>query len=103
MALWTKTKLSVSPPSYQMADTDRVAFSFPAGEDITDVEANLEILPGLTSADDQIESATVNDTDDGVVVIVSGLTRGETYELSVTFIRADTTTWTKVLNLECVA
>lgn len=100
--LWTKTRLSVSSKSYQLADTDRVALSFAAGEDIADATAELQELPGLGSAASSIESTTVSGTDTAVVV-VSGLTRGETYELQVTFHRADDTTWTRTLALECVA
>lgn len=100
--LWTKTRLSVSSKSYQLADTDRVALSFPAGEEIADATAELHLLPELSSAADSIESCEVSGTDTAVV-IVSGLTRGETYELQVTFHRADETTWTRTLALECVA
>jgi prephenate dehydratase len=103
MAVWTKTKLSVKPANYEMADTDRVAFTFAAGEEITNATAQLLELPSLSTAASSIESTTVNDTDDGAVVVIENLTRGEVYELAVTFIRADLTTWTKTLVLECVA
>lgn len=103
MAVWTKTKLSVKPPNFELSDADRVAFTFTAGETITDATAELVILPSLASAASSIESVEVNDTDDGAVVVVENLTRGETYQLEVTFVRADLTTWTKTLALECVA
>ena len=102
MATWTKTRLSVSSKSYQMADTDRVAFSFAAGETLADATAQMQILPELTDASARIESTEVSGADTAVVV-VSGLTRGKTYELQVTFERADETTWTRTLALECVA
>jgi hypothetical protein len=103
MAVWTRTKLSVKPPNFEMSDADRIAFEFDAGETITDVTAQLVELPSLASAAASIESAEVNDTDDGAVVVVTDLTRGETYQLEVTFVRADLTTWTRTLALECVA
>jgi hypothetical protein len=103
MVVWTRTKLSVKPPNVEMADTDRIAFTFDAGETITNATSQLLQLPGLSSAAASIESTTVNGTHDGVTVVVKNLTRGATYELAVTFIRAGLTTWTRTLNLECVA
>jgi hypothetical protein len=39
----------------------------------------------------------------GAVVIVSGLTRGVTYELSTSFTGADGEVWTKTTVIACVA
>lgn len=103
MAVWTKTNLSVKPPSFQMSDADRIAFTFSAGETIADVTAQLVELPSLASAASSIESAEVNGTGDGAIVVVENLTRDEVYQLEVTFVRADETTWTRTLAIECVA
>lgn len=71
---WSATALSVSPPSHQMADTDRTAFTFSAGETITTATAVLSILPGLESAAGSILSTTPGTNN--AVVVVHNLTRG---------------------------
>ncbi len=98
---WQMTPLSVSPPLYHMADTDRVALSFPAGEAITTATAALVQLPSRTSVAGPVESVTVGA--EGATVVVSDLTTGVTYELAVTFTRADLTRWTRTLVLACIA
>lgn len=98
---WQATALSVSPPSYALADTDRVALDFAAGEAITTATAALVQLPSRTSVAGPVESVTVGA--EGVTVVVSDLTTGVTYELAVTFTRADLTRWTRTLVLACVA
>ncbi len=103
MSTWQATSLSVSPPSRQVADTDRTALVFTAGEAITGATSILAILPAATATTGLIESTTVNTVANTATIVVSGLTRGVTYELAVTFIRADTTKWTRTLALPCVA
>lgn len=100
---WQRTDLSTSPPSHQMADTDRHALPFAANITVATVAATLETLPDLVDAADLIESAEPNETDDGAIVVISGLTSGTTYRLTVTMTAADTTTETGVLVIECVA
>ena len=103
MNTWQATALSVSPPSRQVADTDRTALVFTAGEAITGATSILAILPAATATTGLIESTTVDIVANTATIVVSGLTRGVTYELSVTFIRADLTRWTKTLVLVCVS
>lgn len=98
---WRMTSLSVQPPSYQLADTDRVALAFAAGQPITTATASLLELPSLAPITGVVESTTVGAED--ATIIVSGMTRGVTYELAVTFSRADDTRWTRTLIIECVA
>jgi len=100
---WQATALSVSPPSRQVADTDRTALTFTAGEAITEATAILALLPAGTATTGMIESTTVDTVANTATVVVSGMTRGVTYELSVTFTRSDLTRWTRILNLLCVA
>ncbi len=103
MSTWQATALSVSPPSRQVADTDRTALTFTAGEAITAATAILAILPAGTATTGLVETTTVDTVANTATVVVSGLARGVTYELSVTFTRADLTRWTKTLHLLCVA
>ena len=104
MSTWQATSLSVSPASRQFADTDRAALTFTAGEAIASATADLVILPTSTSAADLISGPiTVDLVANTATVIVSGMTRGVTYELAVTFVRSDTTSWTRTLILLCVA
>lgn len=105
MALWTKSKLSTKPAVVYMSDTDRKALAFPlsSGDTIEDVTAELLALPDRTSTPASIESATVNEAGTGAVVIVKDLTYGSEYLLEVTLIRADLTTETGVLAIECDA
>ncbi len=103
MTTWQATALSVSPPSRQVADTDRTALTFTAGEAITTGEAILAILPAGTATTGLVESTTVDTVAKTATVVVSGFARGVTYELSVTFTRADLTRWTNTLVLICVA
>lgn len=98
---WRATDLSVSPPSYQMADTDRRGLTFDAGEAITGATAELTALATMTVTTGAVESVSISGTT--ATVTVSNLTRGETYELAVTFLRADGTRWTRTLVVLCVA
>ncbi|MGI8403713.1 MAG: hypothetical protein ACR2OE_02890 [Thermomicrobiales bacterium] len=98
---WRMTSLSVSPPSYQMADTDRVALAFAAGQAITTATASIVELPALAPVAGIVESTTVGA--EAATIVVSNMTRGKTYELAVTFGRADNTRWTRTLVIECVA
>lgn len=98
---WQATDLSVSPPSYQLADTDKVALSINAQEAITTATAELIRLDTLAVM--PAGNAVVTPGASSATVVVSGLARGVTYELAVTFTRADTTKWTRTLVLECVA
>lgn len=100
---WQATALSVTPPSRQVADTDRTALTFTAAEAITGATSILAILPAGTATTGLIEGPTVDTVANTATVVVSGLTRGVTYELSVTFTRSDLTRWTKTLILICVA
>ncbi|MBA2753672.1 MAG: hypothetical protein H0U40_04315 [Chloroflexia bacterium] len=103
MSTWQATALSVSPPSRQVADTDRTALTFTAGEAITAATAILAILPAGTATTGLVETTTVDTAANTATVVVSGLARGVTYELSVTFTRADLTRWTNTLVLICVS
>lgn len=98
---WRATDLSVSPPSYQMADTDRESFAFDAKEAITGATAVLTRLDTMAAVPASIESVTV--ATPLATVVVSGLIRGITYELAVTFTRSDGRRWSRTLILECVA
>jgi hypothetical protein len=101
MPAWRTNSLAVQPRPYQMADTDRVAFVFDAGETITTASAALVVLPAATAASGPTVTTAIAAT--GCTVTVAGLTRGVTYELDVTFTRANSTKWTRVLAIECVA
>ena len=98
---WRATDLSVSPPSFQMADTDRQGLQFDAGEELSTATASLTNLETGTEAPILV---TDDDFDLGIAtVVVENLTRGVTYELAVTFERADGRAWTRTLVIECVA
>ena len=97
------TPLHVTPPSRAVADTDRMALVFSAGEAITDGTATLAIINPYEDVSDLIVSTTVDTDADAITVVVAGLTRGVAYELAVVFERADTTAWTRLLVLQCVA
>lgn len=97
----TATDLSVEPPIRQMADTDRESLRFDAGETISEATATAWRLDTNVTDDSIIESCTA-DTD-GCDVLVSGLTRGVSYELSVVFARSNGTEWTRTLVIMCVA
>ncbi len=110
MTTWRATKLSVSPPSIQVADNDREALAFDAGEAVTlasailrDLTAGTEVGP-ITSA----QAATVAPLEvvtlagNIATVTVSGLTRGSIYEVGVTFTSAAGLRWTRTLIVECV-
>jgi len=103
MTTWQATTLSVSPPSRQVADTDRTALTFTSPDAITAATSVLAILPAGTATTGLIETTTVNTVAKTATVVVSGFTRGVTYELSVTFTRPDLTRWTNTLVLICVA
>lgn len=98
---WRATDLSVSPPSFQMADTDRESFAFDAGEAIVDATAVLTRLDTLATVPTSVESVIV--ATPLATVTVSGLIRGLTYELAVTMERSDGRKWTKTLVLDVVA
>lgn len=109
---WSRTDLSVSPPSRQIADGDRETLGFAAGEAITGANATMRrldtgvdvqgpVASGTTGNDPPIEAVTIASTTASVVV--SGLTRGIDYELSVGFETAAGRQWTRTLVLEVVA
>ena len=98
---WQQTALSVSPPSIVVADTDRRALRFEAGEPISSATVTATDLGAKTSADEIVEAMSVEA--DAAVVTIAGLTRGQVVELAVTFERADTTSWTRTLVIRCVA
>lgn len=101
---WSRTSLSTSPALREVADTDRTALAFAAGEPITTATADLVLLPDDTVVVGAIEDPIMIDLGTNVVtVIVSGLERGRIYELAVVFTRPDGTRWTKTLALRCVA
>lgn len=102
MKTWKVTDLSVSPPTWEMADGDKQAFAFDAEEAITGATAELIRL------DTRQEAGTVEGPEIGgnvATVTVSELTRGVVYELSVTFTAAASGNrrWTRTLVLPCVA
>lgn len=101
MTTWRATDLSVDPPSYEMGSADEETLAFDAAQPVTAVTARLVTLPGLVPA----SRATVTATLVGTVanVVVSGIARGETYELSVTFSAADGRRWTRTLVIVGVA
>lgn len=110
MILWRSTTLSVSPPSIQIADNDREALAFDAGESVIlasaalrDLTTGSEVGP-ITSADvatvAPLESVTL--AGNIATVTISGLTRGGTYECGVTFSSASGLRWTRTLVIECV-
>lgn len=101
MTRWQSTALSVSPPSLQVAAADRRALRFEAGEAITGASAAAVDLATGEDAEAIVEDVSTDA--DGATVTVSGLTRAHTYDLAVTFTRADTTSWTRTLALRCVA
>jgi len=103
MTFWQETKISVDPPSRQVADTERPALTFTSPDAITTATSDLVILPAATATTGLIETTTVNTVAKTATVVVSGFTRGVTYELSVTFTRPDLTRWTNTLVLICVA
>lgn len=109
--VWRQTDLSVSPPSWQMADTDRETFGFDAQTPVVGASAVVTRLDTMEVAGGPV---TVGGAASGVVEAVSlsnnvvdvriaGLTRGVTYELAVTFETAAGRRWTRTLVLECVA
>ncbi len=102
-ATWHVTNLSTTPPNHQMADTDRHALPFTANITVQSVTATLKVLDTLVAYPAGIESATVNGTNTGAIVVIENLARGTTYELRVTMTAADGTTETGVLVIECVA
>jgi UDP-N-acetylglucosamine enolpyruvyl transferase len=101
MPSFQATTLSVKKRPFEMADTDRVVFTFDAREAISSVTAALVIMPAATSATGTTVTTTA--TAEGATVLVAGLTRGVSYELDVTFTRADGTKWTRTLGIDCVA
>ena len=102
MSSFQATELHVSPARRQVADTDRTAFVFSAGEAITGATATLERTSTTTDESDLIESTTPDLGANTATVVVAGLARGGTYLLAVTFTRADTTSWTRLLTIQCV-
>jgi hypothetical protein len=106
-----RTDLAVTPPEWQMADTDRETFAFDAQSPITAASVvltrldTMDVVGGPVTnggpASGPIESVSINGT--VVNVTVSGLTRTVTYELAVTFTGADGRRWTRTLDLACVA
>lgn len=104
MKAFRVTKLSLLAPdgtySIQVSERDvtKIVFTSEGGA-YTAVEAVLLQLSTLTDIE-------VDDLDTGVstaTVTFSGLVRGETYELAVTFTYADGTTETGTLFIECVS
>jgi hypothetical protein len=95
------TDLSVKRTPYQMASNDKIAFTFPANEPVTAALGTLVVLPAATSSG----GATVTTVAlaEGATITVSGLVRGTEYELKITFTRANTTKWSRTLNIDCVA
>ncbi|MDQ3223975.1 MAG: hypothetical protein M3Q75_10975, partial [Gemmatimonadota bacterium] len=81
-----------------MAATDTVALTFDAEEAITGATASIVRLDTLATVTGVIYSVAVGA--DTAVVTVGGLTAGITYQLSVIFTRANSTTWTRVLIIE---
>lgn len=104
MPAWNRTTLSTDPATIEMADTDRRPLAISAGETITGVSTKIVNYdqPDI-ELDDLVESSTLNDTNDGALVWVSGLTRGVFYELSTIFTSADGEIWTKTTLIKCVA
>ena len=101
---WKRTPLSTTPASHTMADTDTHVLPFPAPFEISDVAVEMVVNGTLEDASDLVESATVNDENDGAVVVVSGLTRDTTYQLIVTMTPTlPGSTATGVLIINCVA
>ncbi|MDQ3541712.1 MAG: hypothetical protein M3440_13610, partial [Chloroflexota bacterium] len=99
------------PPSIQVADNDREALAFDAGEAVTLASAILRDLTagtdiGSTSSswvsllNPPLESVTL--AGNIATVTVSGLTRGSTYEVGLTFTSAAGLRWTRTLIVECV-
>ncbi len=98
---WQETHLSVSPPSRQMADTDVETFAFDAGEAITAATGVLTRLDTNEAVDDLITNIDV--ATPVASLTIAGLTRGITYELTVTFENSTGRKWTRTLVIECVA
>lgn len=104
MVIWQRTSLSTSPGLIEMADTDRRGLAIDAGETVTAVTAEIVDLDmPATPLADLVEDVAVNGSNDGAVVIVSGLTRGVLYELSTVFTASDGEVWTKTTAIKCVA
>lgn len=97
---WRKTALSVSPAAIQVGSSDVETIAFDAGEAITDAMATVGDLD-VATPDTLITDVAPEPT--GANVTVSGFVRGHTYELAVTFERADGRRWTRTLIVECVA
>lgn len=102
MSTWQRTDLSTDPGIIQMADTDRRAITIDAGEAITGATATIALY-----SDPNVELAGIIETPITVgaqdaTLTISGLTRGNLYEVSVVFERADGTKWTKSLAIRCV-
>jgi hypothetical protein len=105
---WTTTDLSVTPPSYQMADTDRRAFTFslPAASAATVTSTvitftRLDPFEELDGVASEVEidgkTATV------LVEAAAGMDRDMVYELAVTLVGSDGNTETMTLVIPCVA
>lgn len=104
MVTWTRTDLHVEPPLIEMADTDRETLDIPLGVTVATVAATIAdyTAPG-TMLPDLIESVTLNGTNDGADVTISGLTRGTLYEVSVVGTTAGGRIVTSLLAIRCVA
>lgn len=96
-----KTDLSVTPPVYAMADTDRESIAFDAGSAITTATPVLTRIDTNAVVVGPVESSGV--AGNIATVVVSGLTRGVAYELAVTFLNAAGRKWTRTLILDVVA
>lgn len=103
MIPWLPTDLSVDPPSRQVASTDRLSLTFAAAETFTSATAKVVSLPRSLLRPEILESLGVDTVGMTATPLVSGFITGESYRLSVTFVRSDTTTWTRTLVLECVS
>lgn len=99
--LFQPNGLSIKKRPFPMADTDRIAFTFDAEETITDAAAELALRSDGTEVEGP--EVTVTPEAEGATVVVSGLTRGVEYELSVIFTREDATVRTRTLAIDCVA
>ena len=100
---WQRTDLNTDPPSITMASTDDKVWPIDAGETITTVRAEFAALSDLDTLLPNLAVATINGTNNGATVRISGLTRGVYYLLKTVFSRADGTDWTKTTVVMCKA
>ncbi len=98
---WQRTDLSVNPTSCQMADTDRTALSFAAGEPISGATAELVRIDTMAVVTGSIDGVAISANN--VIIVVQNLTRDVSYELSIDSDHLDLSRWTKILMIDCVA